>query len=103
MTQFTHAHQIPAVGEVLCHEFFCQITVDNLEELKLYASQIEDYVVQPFVDGKEYTIDIFCDWDGTPISIVPRERMRVRAGEVLKTRIDLDSKMIEGGKEYEKS
>lgn len=72
--------------------------VDNLEELKLYASQIEDYVVQPFVDGKEYTIDIICGWDGVPISIVPRERLQVRAGEVLKTRIDLDSKMIEEAK-----
>jgi len=72
--------------------------VDNLEELQPYASQIDDYVVQPFVDGKEYTVDIFCDWDGTPISIVPRERMQVRAGEVLKTRIDLDSKMIEEAK-----
>ena len=72
--------------------------VKNEEELQLYASQIEDYVVQPFVDGKEYTIDIFCDLDGTPISIVPRERMQVRAGEVLKTRIDMDSKMIEESK-----
>lgn len=73
--------------------------VENEEELQLYASQIDDYVVQPFVDGKEYTIDIFCDWDGNPISIVPRERMQVRAGEVLKTRIDLDPKMIEEARE----
>lgn len=69
--------------------------VDNEDELQIYASQIDDYVVQPFVDGNEYTIDVFCDWDGKPISVVPRERLQVRAGEVLKTRIDLDSKMIE--------
>lgn len=69
--------------------------VDNEEELEIYAGQIEDYIVQPFVSGYEYTIDIFCDWDGEPISIVPRERMQVRAGEVLKTRIELDQKMIE--------
>lgn len=68
--------------------------VENENELQLYASQIDEYVVQPFVDGQEYTIDIFCDWDGKPISIVPRERLQVRAGEVLKTRINLDSKMI---------
>lgn len=72
--------------------------VDNEDELQIYASQIDDYVVQPFIDGKEYTIDIFCDWDAQPISIVPRERLQVRAGEVLKTRIDLDSKMIEEAK-----
>ena len=61
--------------------------VDNQKELEIYANQIGDYIVQPFVDGKEYTIDIFCDWDGKPLSIVPRERLQVRAGEVLKTEI----------------
>lgn len=72
--------------------------VENREELEVYANQVDDYIVQPFVDGKEYTIDIFCDWDGNPISIVPRERMQVRAGEVLKTRIELDENMIEESK-----
>ena len=69
--------------------------VENEEELEVYSAQIEDYIVQPFVSGHEYTVDIFCDWDGKPISIVPRERLQVRAGEVLKTRIDLDPLMIE--------
>lgn len=69
--------------------------VESEEELEVYAAQVEDYIVQPFVSGHEYTIDIFCDWDGEPISIVPRERLQVRAGEVLKTRIELDQTMIE--------
>jgi len=72
--------------------------VENEEELVIYAGQVEDYIVQPFVSGKEYTIDIFCDWNGNPISIVPRERLQVRVGEVLKTRIDLDQTMIEESK-----
>lgn len=69
--------------------------VENVEELKVYAERVEDYIVQPFIEGKEYTIDIFCDWDGFPISIVPRERVQVRAGEVQITRICLDQIMIE--------
>ena len=69
--------------------------VENIEELELYAAQVEDYIVQPFVEGHEYTIDIFCDWNGEPISIVPRERIQVRAGEVLKTEIFMDKTMIE--------
>lgn len=72
--------------------------VENEEELEVYAAQVEDYIVQPFVSGHEYTIDIFCDWDGNPVSIVPRERLQVRAGEVLKTRIELDQTMIEESK-----
>lgn len=77
--------------------------VENEEELEVYAGQIEDYIVQPFVSGHEYTIDIFCDWAGNPVSIVPRERLQVRAGEVLKTRIELDQKMIEESKTLCKS
>ena len=72
--------------------------VETPEELPVYAEQIDEYIVQPFVDGTEYTIDIFCDFDGAPVYIIPRERMQVRAGEVLKTRICLDKKMIEEAK-----
>ena len=67
---------------------------ENAGELEMYAEQIGDYVIQPFVSGREYTIDIFCDWEGEPVFIVPRERLQVRAGEVLKTRICMDPQMI---------
>lgn len=72
--------------------------VENEDELKIYATQIDDYIIQPFLEGKEYTIDIFCDWEGNPISIVPRERLQVRAGEVLKTKINMDLEMINEAK-----
>ena len=68
--------------------------VEDEEELEMYAGMVEDYIVQPFVEGREYTIDIFCDFEGRPLSIVPRERMQVRAGEVLKTQIFMDEVMI---------
>lgn len=69
--------------------------VEREQELVTYADKIGDYIIQPFIDGKEYTIDIFCDFDGNPVYIVPRERIAVRSGEVLKTRIELDERMIE--------
>lgn len=68
--------------------------VENLEDLKLYAEKIEDYIIQPFISGREYTIDIFCDYQGNPVFITPRERLAVRAGEVLKTRITQDPTMV---------
>ena len=72
--------------------------VTNIKELEVFAGQIENYIVQPFIKGKEYTIDIFCNWSGEIISIVPRERIQVRAGEVLKTKITLDQTMINESK-----
>lgn len=68
--------------------------VDNLDDLKLYADKIEDYIIQPYISGREYTIDIFCDYEGNPVYITPRERLAIRAGEVLKTRITQDDTMI---------
>ncbi len=69
--------------------------VNDLGELGVYAEKIGDYIVQPYIEGKEYTIDIFCDFDGSPIYITPRERVAVRAGEVLKTKICMDDRMIQ--------
>lgn len=70
-------------------------TVINKTELKVYSSQISDYMIQPFIRGNEYTIDIFTDWIGNPIFITPRIRLSTRGGEVLKTQIDLDKKIIQ--------
>lgn len=69
--------------------------VEDEKQLRLYAEIVEDYIIQPFVEGKEYTVDVFCDFDGNPITIIPRERIAIRAGEVLKTRIELEKKIIE--------
>lgn len=68
--------------------------VENELELQSFAEQVPDYIIQPFVEGTEYTIDIFCDFTGKPIFITPRIRLAVRAGEVLKTKIAQDEKII---------
>lgn len=69
--------------------------VNDRAELAAYASQVPDYIIQPFISGTEYTVDIFCDFDGAPIFITPRIRQAVRAGEVLKTQIAQDLRIIE--------
>ena len=68
--------------------------VDNQKELESLAEQVPDYIVQPFISGVEYTVDIFCDFEGNPIFITPRIRTAVRAGEVLKTEIAQDPRII---------
>jgi carbamoyl-phosphate synthase large subunit len=68
--------------------------VQNQKELEAYATQVPDYIIQPFIEGTEYTVDIFCDFEGNPIFITPRIRLAVRAGEVLKTEITQDRQII---------
>ncbi|MBO7187660.1 MAG: ATP-grasp domain-containing protein [Clostridia bacterium] len=69
--------------------------VDTFEQLKTYSDRIDGYIVQPFVSGTEYTVDIFCDYLGNPIFITPRVRLAVRAGEVLKTQIKNDKSIVD--------
>lgn len=68
---------------------------NNVEELREYAAKIDGYIIQPFVEGVEYTVDILCDFAGNPIYITPRERVAVRSGEVLKTKIIYDEQIVE--------
>lgn len=67
--------------------------MENEEELYSFAERVADYIVQPFIEGREYTVDILCDFEGNPIYVTPRERLAVRSGEVLKTCIVHDEQM----------
>lgn len=69
--------------------------IDTVDELREFANRVDDYVIQPFIDGEEYTVDIFCDFDSNPVFITPRKRLAVRAGEVLKTEIASDDNIVE--------
>lgn len=73
---------------------------ENEKELGMYAEQVPDYIIQPYVDGVEYTVDAFCDLNGNPIFITPRIRLVVRAGEVLKTEIRMDDTIISEVKQF---
>ncbi|SER46987.1 HAD hydrolase-like protein [Lachnobacterium bovis] len=68
--------------------------VETKAELLAFAQDMEDYIIRPFIDGIEYSVDVFCDFDGNPIYITPRERISVREKEVVKSRIVQDEKII---------
>lgn len=68
--------------------------VNSAEELVSYAAQVPDYIIQPYIEGTEYTVDAFCDFDGNAIFITPRIRLAVRSGEVLKTEIAQNDEII---------
>ena len=68
--------------------------VETQEELRIFSEIVPDYIIQPYISGTEYTVDVFCDFEGKPIFITPRIRLAIRAGEVLKTKIDQDEKII---------
>jgi carbamoyl-phosphate synthase large subunit len=58
--------------------------VRNREELRFYAGRIPNCIVQEFVPGQEYTVDVLVDFAGQVRCVVPRLRIETRTGEVSK-------------------
>jgi len=54
--------------------------IRNRRERDFFLEYVDNPVVQEFLEGPEYTIDMFCDWNGQPLAVVPRERVLIRAG-----------------------
>ncbi len=55
--------------------------VNSGDELGLTLKTVPDAIVQELIKAPEYTIDLFADFSGRVISVVPRERIRTVGGE----------------------
>lgn len=72
--------------------------IRSQRELDFFLEYVPDAVVQRYLSGREFTIDMLCSFTGEPISIVPRERVLVRAGVVDRARTVRDPQLIELGR-----
>ena len=68
--------------------------INQKEELDFFRKYVKNPIVQECVIGQEYTFDVFVDFDGELLSIVPRKRLAVRSGEILKGQIDMNAELI---------
>lgn len=68
-------------------------------EIAKVLSKDKNYVFQEVIQGDEFTVDTFIDKNGNVISIVPRQRLEVRAGEVSKAKTVKDKRIIKAIKE----
>lgn len=67
----------------------------NINELKFFKNYVKNSIVQQFIKGDEYTVDVLTDFEGNPIYIIPRLRIEVRAGEVVKSKTVNNNEIIE--------
>ncbi|MFI5178824.1 MAG: ATP-grasp domain-containing protein [Vicinamibacterales bacterium] len=56
--------------------------VRDRAELEFFLLYVPDPVIQEYLSGPEFTIDLLCDFSGTPLSVVPRERVVIRSGVI---------------------
>ena len=61
--------------------------------LRYFKFDEEQYIKQMFIDGYEYTVDIYVDKNHVIKAISPRERLRTAGGEVIITRTIRDEEI----------
>ncbi len=73
--------------------------IRSRRELDFFVEYIEDAIVQEYLDGPEFTLDMLCDFSGQPLAIVPRERVVIRAGVIDRGRTVNDPALIDLGRD----
>jgi carbamoyl-phosphate synthase large subunit len=69
--------------------------VNNKKELNIYRGIIEKPIIQDFIKGEEYTVDVFLDFESNIITVVPRLRIATRSGEISKGKIVKNREIID--------
>jgi carbamoyl-phosphate synthase large subunit len=71
--------------------------IHDVDELRVLGKRVPDAIVQEFVEGREYTLDVYTGLDGVARCVVPRNRLEVRTGEVSKGLIVKDPEIMAVG------
>ena len=69
--------------------------VSNRKELEVIGRRIPNCIVQDYIDGDEFTCDVFVDFGMKVRCVVPRKRLEVRSGEVSKGKIIKNRRIME--------
>lgn len=67
---------------------------NNIREVQFFSEYVKNSIVQQYIEGEEYTVDALVDLSGNPVYIIPRKRLEVRAGEVVKSSTTRDVEII---------
>lgn len=65
--------------------------VENGEELRFYLGRIPNPLVQEYVEGTEYTVNVISDYDAKVVGLVPLRRIRVRGGLAMVAQVEMNS------------
>ncbi|KAF5083763.1 ATP-grasp domain protein [anaerobic digester metagenome] len=63
-------------------------------DLQYFQRDLDNYVIQEFIHGEEYSVDILADKEGNPLSIVPRLRLETDSGVSVKGKTVYDADII---------
>ncbi|MBF0170608.1 MAG: ATP-grasp domain-containing protein [Nitrospinae bacterium] len=68
--------------------------IKNERELRFFVDYVEDPVIQTYLHGSEFTVDVLAGLDGRILSVVPRQRMVIRSGVCDRGQTVMDKELI---------
>ncbi|MBI2821021.1 MAG: ATP-grasp domain-containing protein [Acidobacteria bacterium] len=68
--------------------------VRNRQELEFFSSYVSGGIIQEFIEGTEYTVDLLTDLNGNLICALPKQRLEVKAGMQVKGRTVNHPKLV---------
>lgn len=71
--------------------YTCNLKKDNF--IPNYFN--DEYFVQKYIEGEEYTVDVFTDKNGVPKLIIPRKRLKIRNGMSVSCQVCNNIKIID--------
>jgi carbamoyl-phosphate synthase large subunit len=72
--------------------------VRDRRELEFFLGRVANPLVQQYLEGVEYTIDVLTDFDGRVLSLVPKVRLETKAGMQTKGRTVKDPRLLDYGR-----
>jgi carbamoyl-phosphate synthase large subunit len=72
-----------------------QSLIEDQRDLDYCMDKYPHHIYQELIQGREFSVDLFADIKGVPQLIVPRERLSVRGGEVMTSRIVMNESIID--------
>lgn len=65
----------------------------------LQREDADNYLIQRFIEADEYTVDCYIDQKGTVLATVPRRRVEITGGEVMKAITKKDEQLMQLAKD----
>ena len=72
-----------------------QSIIEDQRDLDHCMDKYPHHIYQELIQGREFSVDLFANIKGIPQLVVPRERLSVRGGEVMMSKIDMNESIID--------
>lgn len=72
--------------------------VNDHEELNYYLNKVPNPIIQEYIEGTEYTVNIVSDYGGKVVGLVPLRRVKVKGGLAVVAQVELNAAMMKESK-----